>query len=263
MVKRLNLATRAFGAEPGVPGVAGLASWIAEHRGSTADIITYLLDRSLAPQIPAGILTTCAGGTFYADRILQSVAGIAGTKVTGELHLDTEAIVEDAARIVVQKKGSWCAIPAPHLLRITDSFYGDPDEWSDAICGAYSSLMRSMRDTGVAGHVIIGDSMDIAELSRLSRQKVFFFAPATDRENLADLLEYQQQVAVSKDQLSSALRLMDEYTLRKIFILDPDRASIETALSHVDPDQIAAGGYAADGSESYWRDLANAAIYTK
>jgi hypothetical protein len=49
MVKRLNLATRAFGAEPGIPGVADLAAWIAEHRGTTADIITYQLDRSLAP----------------------------------------------------------------------------------------------------------------------------------------------------------------------------------------------------------------------
>jgi hypothetical protein len=263
MVKRLTLSTRAFGAEPGLPGVTGLASWIAEYRGATADIITYLLDRSLAPQIPAGIMTTCAGGKFYAERILQSIAGIDGTRVTGELHLDTQAVVEDAAKIVVQKKGSWCAMPAPHLLHITDSFYHDTDEWTAAVCGVYSTLMRATRDTGVAGHILIGDRMDPAELALLSRQKVFFFSPDTDRENLANLIEYHQQVAVSKDQLGTALELMDEYTLRKIFMIDPDRSSIETALSHLDPDQIAAGGYSADGSESYWQNLAEAATYTR
>ena len=51
MAKRLKLATRAFGAEPGMPDIVTLAAWIAEHRGTTADIITYLLDQSLAPQV--------------------------------------------------------------------------------------------------------------------------------------------------------------------------------------------------------------------
>ena len=60
MVKRRNLSTRAFGAEPGIPDVAVLAAWIADHRGTPADIITYLLDQSLAPQLAAGItLTLC------------------------------------------------------------------------------------------------------------------------------------------------------------------------------------------------------------
>ena len=123
MVKRHKLATRAFGAEPGLPDVAGLAEWIAEHRGTTADIITYRLDQSLAPQIAAGIMTPCAGGKFYADRIRQCITGINDNKAVGELHVDTPAIIEDAAGIVVQKKGAWCAIPAPHLLGITDAYY--------------------------------------------------------------------------------------------------------------------------------------------
>jgi hypothetical protein len=263
MVKRLTLATRAFGAEPGLPGIAGLAAWIAEHRGTTADLTTYLLDQSLAPQIPAGISTTCAGGKFYAVRILQALRGIDGTRATGELHLDVQALVEDTARVVVRKKRSWSAMPAPHLLPVTDAFYHDDEEWSSAICEVYSTIMRAMRDTGIEGHVLIGNTMDAAELSQLSRQKVFFFAPRTDRENLANLMEYQQQVAVSKDQLPTALQLMDEYTVRKIFILDPDQASIDTALAHLDPDQIAAGGYSTDGNESYWQGLVDAATYTR
>jgi len=261
MVKRLNLATRAFGAEPGIPGVAGLAAWIAEHRGTTADITTYLLDRSLSPQISAGIMTTCAGGLFYADRLRQSVAGIEGTSVTGELQPDTGAVTEDAARIVVLKKGSWSAMPAPHVLHLTDAFYGDAEEWNEAICGAYRTLMRAMRDTGVAGHVLIADTMEPLELALLARQKVFFFARKTNRENLAALLEFQEQAGVMRGQLEVLISLMHEYTVRKIFILDADHASIETALTHFDPDQIVMGGYCKDCSESYWTDLASLANF--
>jgi hypothetical protein len=122
--------------------------------------------------------------------------------------------------------------------------------------------MRSMRDTGVAGHVLVGDTIDAAELAALSWQKVFFFAPKADREHLAGLMERQPQVAVGKDQLGIVFELMNEYTLRKIFILDPDRASIETALSHLDPDQIAAGGYATDDCETYWQNLVTSASYS-
>jgi hypothetical protein len=261
MVKRHNLATRAFGAEPGLPDVAGLAGWIAEHRGREADITTYLLDRSLAPQVAAGIGTPCAGGKFYADRIRQCIAGIIDNRATGELHIDTAAIIEDAAGIVVQKKGAWCAIPAPHVLGIENAYYGDGDEWSEAICGAYSTIMRTMRDTGVAGHILIADRMDDAELPALARPKAFFFAPASGHEELATLMEYQKQVAVTKDQLKNVMDLMNEYPVRKIFIIDPDPASIQHILSHLDPDQVVAGGYCLDKSETYWQDLVASAVY--
>ena len=260
MAKRRILATRAFGAEPGTPDVAGLAEWIAEHRGRVADIITYRLDKSLAPQVSAEIGSPCAGGKFYADRIRQCITGIRDNKAVGELHTDTPAIIEDAAGIVVQKKGAWCAIPAPHLLDIGDAYYHDRNEWNAAICRAYSTIMRAMRDTGVAGHVLIADRMDDAELASLASQKAFFFAPGC--KDLADLLEYQKQVAVGKDQLQMLFDLMNEYSVRKIFIIDPDPASIGRALSHLDPDQVLAGGYCMDGSESYWQDLVNSAIYT-
>ena len=158
MVKQRKLATRAFGAEPGLPDVAGLAEWIAGHRGIEADIVTYRLDQSLAPQVSAEIQSPCAGGKFYADRIRQCITGINNNKAVGELHIDTPAIIEDAAGIVVQKKGAWCAIPAPRMLGITDAYYHDDDEWRAAICEAYGTIMRTMRDTGVAGHVLIADT---------------------------------------------------------------------------------------------------------
>lgn len=263
MVKRLKLATRAFGSEPGTPNVAALAAWIAEHRGRIADIITYQLEESLAPQIPVGIQTLCTGGKFYDARILAALEGREDRKTTGEIHVDLQEIIEDAAGIVVQKKGAWCAMPAPHLLTITDNYYDGTDEWSDVICGAYRTIMRAMRDTGVAGNVLICDSIDDAELAALARQKVFFFQPEPDHESLAALLEHQRQVAVRKDHLEEVFDLTNEYSLQRLFIINPDPASIDLALSHFDPDQVSIGGYCTEACYEYWRDLADAAFYTR
>src|SRR5512138_866952 len=154
MGKRRKLTTRAFGAEPGLPDTAGLAAWIAEHRGREADLTTFLLDRSLAPQIPAGIGWPCAGGRFYADRIRRSMAGLFEDRIEAELHADLAAVTEDAAGIVLQQKGAWCAVPAPSLLGLQDRHYGDPDERDDAVAGVYRTILRAMRDTGVAGHIL-------------------------------------------------------------------------------------------------------------
>src|SRR5512139_1570191 len=106
MAKRLNLATRAFGAEPPRPDIAALAEWIAEHRGAAADITTYLLDQSLIPQLDEGIGVPCAGGKFYADRIRHCICGIRENRAVGELHVDTPAFIEDGARIFLLAKGA-------------------------------------------------------------------------------------------------------------------------------------------------------------
>jgi hypothetical protein len=263
MAKRHKLVTRAFGAEPGLPDVAGLAEWIAEHRGREADIVTYRLDRSLAPQLSAEIGFPCAGGKFYANRIRQCIAGIRDNRAVGELHVDTPALIEDAAAIVVQKKGAWCALPAPHVLGITDAHYDDEAEWHAALSGAYRTIMRVMRDTGVAGHVLIADRMDAAELASLARQNVFFFQPVMNRVSCAFLLEYQTQIAVEKDALHIVFDMMDEYTIRKIVLMNPDPESVEYAVSHLDPDQIVAGGYCLSDCGEYWKTLIGNAAYWK
>jgi hypothetical protein len=262
MIKRLKLATRAFGAEPGIPELTVLAAWIAGHRGSTADIITYLLDQSLEPQLSAGIIAPCAGGRFYKNRIMQSLLGVDGRKATGEIDLDSYAIIEDAAGIVVQKKGAWFALPAPHVLGITDTYYDDEYEWNDAITGTYLTLMRSMRDMGISGHVLICDTISGPEIESLVRQNVIFFQPKPDRKSLECLLEHQRQIAVGRDQLDAVLDLSSEYDIRKIIIIDPDQESITRALSCLDPDEISVGGYCTDLCENYWKNLVEGAVYT-
>jgi hypothetical protein len=264
MVKRLVLPTRGLGAEPGIPEVTVLAAWIAERRGRPADILTYLLDQSLEPQVTAGIMAPCAGGRFYKNRILQCLIGIDGREATGEIGMDPREISEDAAGIAGQKKGAWCALPAPHVLGIADAFYHDTSEWNDAITGAYRSLMRSMRDQGINGHVLICDSLSEPEITSLARQNVLFFQPKPDRGSLACLLEHQQQIAVGRDQLNILLDLSNEYDLRKIIIVDPDPESIARALSCLDPDEISAGGYCRrDTCEGYWKHLVGVAVYSK
>jgi hypothetical protein len=134
-------------------------------------------------------------------------------------------------------KGIWC-LPAPHLLGITDAFYDDEEEWNDALAGIYRTLMRSMRDTGISGHVLICETLEEAEVTSLIRQNVFFFIPEPVRDDLARLMEHQPQIAVGRDQLNTLLDLTGEYDLRKVILMDPDSSSISRALSCLDPDQI-------------------------
>jgi hypothetical protein len=262
MKKRQKLATRAFGAEPGIPEIEVIADWIARNRGTAADMITFLLDRSLTPQIPAGVLAPCAGGRFYKNRIMRSLVGVRDGKATDEIGLDSRAVSEDAAKIIVQKKGAWIAMPAPHLLGITDVYYHDEAEWHDAIAGTYRTIMRSMRDAGINGHVLICDSLSEYEITALSHQKVFFFQPGTDRAGLLSLLEHQLEVVVSKKALDTVLDLTNEFDIRKVIIIDPDEDSISRALTCLDPDHICVGGYCLDRCETYWKNLVETAVYT-
>jgi hypothetical protein len=261
MKKRHSLATRAFGAEPVRPDIAVLAEWITAHRGTAADIITYLLDQSLEPQVSAGVLAPCSGGRFYKNRIMASLLGVKDGNVTEEIGLDFHALSEDAVQIIIKKKGVWFALPAPHLLGITDLFYHDEAEWHDAIAGAYRTIMRSMRDAGISGHVLICDTLSEPEITALSHPKVFFFQPRPDPAGLSCLLEHQQELAVSRKTLDTILSLTNEFDIRTVFIMDPDEDSISRALLSLDPDHISIGGYCLGRCETYWKNLVETAVY--
>jgi hypothetical protein len=262
MVKRRTLPTRAFGTEPDVPDIPVLAEWVAQNRGKAGDLVSFQLDKALALQRSSGITIPCTGGKFYKDRVMESLIGVEADTVTGEIAVNTGVLNSDARGIAQGKKDIWFALPAPHALGITDSYYHDEDEWHDAIAGAYRTLVRSMRDGGICGHVLVCDTIDEVELSALSRQKVVFFARDPDREGLAALMEYQRQVAVDRHHLAMALDLTSEYEINKLIILDPDPESIALALSEFDPDQLMAGGYCTGDCEGYWKKLVSSAGYT-
>jgi hypothetical protein len=265
MSKIVPLATRALGAEPGIPDRSALAEWIAGHRGTAADLQACRLDLSLAPELSAGITHPCAGGLFCRDRMCESLAGLnaAGDTVTGDLHADTALLAQDARLLAAQRKDVWCALPAPRSLGITDRYYRDDDEWSENLTTAYRTLMRAMRDEGIGGHVLICDTVEEQEISRLAGKKVFFFAPAPGQTDLIPLMEYQRQVAVGPLMLEAALDLANEYEVNRWIIVDPDEEGIRRVLSHVDPDQVVASGYCTAACDTYWSHLVDHAVYRK
>lgn len=262
-VKSRPLPTRALGAEPGVLDVAALAGWVAERREcrEAGDLTTFLLGQALAPQIDAGIPFPCAGGTFYGNRLLSSFSGIDEGIITGETGISVDDLVADAAEIAVRKKGIWCAAPAPHLLNLADTYYGDEEEASMAVSDLYRSAMRAMRDAGTGGHILICDRADERELTALARQNVFFFLPKPSPGDLESLLEHQDRIAVNRINLPDVLNLSGEFDFCQVIIVDADAPSIALALSNLDPDQILAGGYCTESCETYWKDLIKRAFY--
>jgi len=267
MAKIVPLPTRAFGAEPGQPDVPALAGWIADHRGTAADLLAYLLDRSLAPQLEAGITDPCAGGLFCRDRVLGQLTGLNKKQDTATGEIDTEgtALAEDAAMLAAQKKNVWCALPAPHTLGITDAYYDDEGEWGEALADAYRRIMRDMRDAGIGGHVLVCKQADEEEIAALARPNVFFFVPGATKVDLGTLMECQRVVAVTPARLSDVFDLANEYELHRLIVTDPDNDAIRQALSHLDPDQVTVGGYCTDAEDpdAYWAALVKSAVYHK
>ncbi len=265
MQKVMSLTTQALGGEPGIPDLATLAGWVADHRGIAVDLRAYWLDVLLAQELSAGITVPCAGGLFYHERVRESLIGLNANRdtVIGEIHVDTSTLIEDAILLATQKKDVWCALPAPQSLGFTDDYYGDSGEWSDAITAAYRTIMREMRDAGIGGHVLICDTVDEQEISILAGKKVFFFAPAPKKKDFMPLMEYQRRIAVSTKNLEMAIDLSEMYNIHQWIIMEPNNGGIGLALSQFDPDQIIAGGYCKEDCDNYWKKLVESAVYMK
>jgi hypothetical protein len=212
-----------------------------------------LLERSLSPQKEIGMPS--AGGRFYAPRLLASIDGIAGGAIVGELDVIPGDLVADADRCRTIRKGTYVTLPAPDLLGLADRYYGDPDDGADALAGVYRSLMRSMRDAGIGGHVLIADDLRPQIAERLAGPKTFLFVEHPDRQTIELLLESQQQVAVEPDQVPKVLGMIDEYEVQRLTVMDPDAGSLAASAEVLDPDRIVAGGYCRTGCKDYWPDL--------
>jgi len=252
-MKRIAVRTRSFGAEIRTPEVAELTPWIRERRGIGGDLTAYLVERSFGLQ--QGVDLPCAGGRFYARRVLDCLEGVEGTAVTGEVGVRAEEAVADVRMLVRRQKGLWFALPAPSLFHFTDSYYGDDDEMTEEVVDAFGRLMREMRDAGAGGHVLIAEEAGEIELEELAGKKVCFFPLKRDADHLAGLLEHQTTLVTDPTGIGEAGSLADEYDVRELALLHPTHEDLMTATEHFDPDEIAAAGYTLEGEEERWKAL--------
>ena len=259
MAKKLVFQTVSMGSEPPIPEAGELSEWVRTQRGRQADLTSFLLEEGLLPQKEAEVDFPCSGGTFYHKRMRESISGIKDGYITHELGLMPEFVEDDAARVRSVSGGSRVALPAPHLLDLTDRYYGDVDESSAALCQQYRRLLRAMRDAGVAGHVLHCADAVPEELESLAGKKVFFFLEEPDEESIATLLEYQRVIAIRRDLLPVLLSHREEYEVTEVLIMDPDAMDLKNLNHSFDPDQIRVGGYWNGNNLEYWRDLVDSA----
>jgi hypothetical protein len=253
MAKARRVPVRSFGSEVEIPAVRELADWVREQRGSSADLATYLLDRSLSVQ--QGVDIPCAGGLCYGDRWLSSIHGIRNRVLVHDPDPFIGDVEGDALGMVAARKEAWVGLPAPHMLNIRDGYFHDPEECCAALCGAYQKLMRSMRDRGIRGHVILADAPDGCELELLAGTRAYYMVLDPGLDDLEVILEHQPRLAVPSPLFTEAVALQDEYRIRSIALLDPVPGDLVTASEFLDPGRIETGGYCTEDCREYWEAL--------
>lgn len=255
MARKLVFGTLSLGTEPPAPGAGDLAVWVGAQRGRRSDLISYLLEEGLIPQRDAGVTSPCTGGMFYGDRMKESLLGLEGDEITGELGIVADYVTDDTIRIRQVAGPCMVAVPAPHRLTLADRYYGDEDEAMSALSSQYRHLFRVMRDRGVAGHVIHCSDAVPGELEALSSGRVFFYLDPVAQDALAEILEHQRSLAVRGGDLPLLCTLAEDYDIDRVILVDPVEKDIRDALDVFDPDRIWIGGYCITGDRGYWKSL--------
>lgn len=260
MAKKVVFETVSLGSEPSVPEPGKLAEWAGAQRGKRADLVSFLLEEGLAPQEDAGVHQPCAGGLFYKDRWIESISGITGNDITEEMGIMPEYLADDALRIRAISSLCRVAVPAPHQFSLTDTYYGDEDEAMEALHSQYRALMRAMRDSGIVGHVVHCTRAVPEELEALAGKKVFFYFESLDTESIAEILEYQQVLAIRKDHIPLLEEAREEFAVNRVILVDPCRDDLLVLLKSFDKDCIQVGGYCASDEKKYWESLVDSSI---
>jgi len=261
MGKKTVLKTCSLGAEPGVPSPGRLAEWAGEQRGRCADLTSFLVEESIIPQVDAGITTPCAGGKFYSARLQESIVGLEGDRIRGELAISPGFLIDDAARAGIRAHPCRFAVPAPHLVVKGDEYYGDADEASGALYEQYRHIFRAMRDAGVNGHVCICERAVPEEMEALAGRRVLFHIEKATTATLEEVLEYQQTLIIEGSGIREIGRLRDEFDVSNVLVLDPKEDELRAAIEVFGPDRIQVAGYCANGDPDYWKSIvASAAV---
>ena len=256
MATRRRLETRGFGGEAPIPPLSRLAERLRERPGIEADLTTFRLLESLRPQLEAGIGTVAAGGAFYGDRWREALGGMRNGVLRDAPFPEPDALAMDARAIAAEVRAPFAAMPAPSALAPVDRHFGDAAEAGAAIRDVWASLMRAMRDAGVAGHVMIASSPVDEELEDLASPLTFFYCPDPDTEALDVLLDHQRAFALPGRRVAELMELIDQVGRRTVYLVDPKEEEIAAALEVLDPDHLRIGGFCSGDCDAYWQRLA-------
>lgn len=260
MTKHLNLPVRSLGSEVENPSLERLASWITDRHGQEGDLLTYKLEESLRCQ--EGIDIPAVGGRMYTSRFWEALPEPKEGHLLEELIFHPDQLVADATHMITLRKGLWFSIPAPHLLSARDPSERDSDERSSEVLSAYREVMRSMRDAGVQGHVLLCDRVIEEELEKLTGRRQLVYCETADRKSLSLLLEYQAIMVVPASRLDLVLTMKDEFDISQVILVNPDPGHLRSALREYDPDTIVVGGYCRKDCERYWTQICETAEVT-
>ncbi|MEN6341901.1 MAG: hypothetical protein ABFC89_05005 [Methanospirillum sp.] len=256
MAGRRRLETRGFGGEAPIPPLSRLTERLEERPWIEADLTTFRLLESLRPQVAAGIGAVAAGGEFYGVRWREAIGGVRNGLLREAPFSEPDALAMDARAIVNEVRAPFAAMPAPSALEIVDRHFGDPAEAGAAIRDVYGSLMRTMRDAGVAGHVMIAPTPLDEELEDLSSPFTFFYCPDPNPKAIEILLDHQRPLALPGRRAAGLAALIDQVGRRPIYLIAPTEEEVSAALEVLDPDHLRIGGFCPKDCDTYWQQLA-------
>ncbi len=256
MATRQRLDTRGFGGEAAIPPLSLLTEQLRKRPGIEADLTTFRLLESLRPQIATGIGAVAAGGAFYADRWREAIGGVRNGVLRDAPFPEPAALAMDTRALAAEIRAPFAAMPAPSALGIADRHFGDAAEANAAIRDVCGSLMRAMRDAGIAGHVLIASSPTDEELEDLASPFTFFFCPDPDPGAIAVLLEHQRPLALPGKRVAELGDLLDQYGVRPVYLTDPTEEEVAAGLEVLDPDHLRIGGFCPGDCDAYWERLA-------
>lgn len=231
MVKRLQIPVRGLGSEVNNPSVSDLAAWAKTRAGIGGDVTTFYLMKTI--EVQKSIDLPAAGGWYYRKRMVEGIIPDA----------PIEDILDDIRAVSSFVRNCWWSLPS--------ACSADEDEVM-----AFRQLLRTMRDEGVYGHVILSDTEPTAiERELITGRRVFWYLTEPTEKSLEKILEIQRDIAVPPVMIPILDDLMGSYTVRKVIVMNPDEKDLRRAMDLVDTDNLMTGGFAPAGDGSYWEDL--------
>jgi hypothetical protein len=253
MARVVLLKTRSFGSEARTPGQGELAGWVAGRRGREGDLVSYLLEDSLRPQLDAGITIPCAGGDFYRFRVTWA----GGIHPEGLTEPELGEVISDVEAIRMIAKGVWFSIPSFSLTG--PAFRTEEDEQPDEYYGRIRYVLRAMRDAGAGGHVIRCNGTDLEEIEALSGGRRILVPVRLTNESLENILEYQPMLPLDEGTLQELPGFLDRFRITRVILTSPDSAMIGETLLHLDPELVEIGGYCPGNCPDFWKKISNSA----